>query len=32
MLLQSEPPTIPVSTFFKNSVYPVGEIQEYIGE
>lgn len=30
--LQSEPPRIPVSTFFKNNVYPIGEIQEYIGE
>lgn len=30
--LQSEPPRIPVSTFFKNSVYPIGEIQEYKDE
>ncbi|KAI5481587.1 methionyl aminopeptidase [Pseudohyphozyma bogoriensis] len=29
---QSEPPRTPVSTFFKNSVYPVGEIQEYVGD
>lgn len=26
---QSEPPRVPVSTFFSNSLYPVGEIQKY---
>ncbi|KAK4699945.1 methionyl aminopeptidase, partial [Phenoliferia sp. Uapishka_3] len=30
--LQSEPPRKPVSTFFKNNIYPVGEIQEYVND
>ncbi|KAM0752964.1 peptidase M24A, methionine aminopeptidase [Meredithblackwellia eburnea MCA 4105] len=29
---QSEPPRKPVSTFFKNNIYPVGEIQEYLND
>ncbi|KAJ1565676.1 hypothetical protein HK096_000357 [Nowakowskiella sp. JEL0078] len=29
---QTEPPTVPVSKFFANGLYPVGEIQEYINE
>jgi methionyl aminopeptidase len=30
--VQSEPPTIPVSQFYKDGNYPVGEIQEYLNE
>ncbi|SGY46855.1 BQ5605_C001g00476 [Microbotryum silenes-dioicae] len=29
---QTEPPTIPVSKFFKPSAYPVGEIQNYVND
>lgn len=29
---QSEPPRTPVSQFFRNGTYPIGEIQEYEGE
>ncbi|KAM0788400.1 hypothetical protein ACM66B_001538 [Microbotryomycetes sp. NB124-2] len=30
--VQTEPPTVPVSAFFKNGVYPVGECHDYIGD
>lgn len=29
---QTEPPTVPISTLYKNGQYPVGEIQDYVNE
>ncbi|KAK4051834.1 Methionine aminopeptidase 2 [Microbotryomycetes sp. JL201] len=31
-VVQTEPPTVPVSSFFKNGVYPIGECHDYIGD
>jgi len=29
---QTEPPTVPVSRFFKDGTYPVGELHDYVGK
>ncbi|GAA6037285.1 hypothetical protein JCM8097_008663 [Rhodosporidiobolus ruineniae] len=31
-VVQTEPPTVPVSQFFKNGVYPEGETHEYLND
>lgn len=31
-VVQSDPPTVPVSKFFKDGQYPVGETHEYFGK